>query len=824
MLRDSEARYRWLFESTAIDGIMILEAKTGQVVDVNPFLTKLLGFSREQVIKKKIWELGYFKDILASKKNFKDLLRKGIVRYDGLPLKTADGLQIDVEFVGHVYKAGSQKMIQCSIRDITARKRAEEKLRETTDFLEKLITFTNTPIVVWDSQFKITRFNHAFESLLGRTAGEVLRQTLDSLFPPARRQFALDKIKATLTGEQLQAVEVEVQSIDGDIRTLLWSAAPIFDNDGKTPIAAIGQGIDITLRKRAEQEIASLAKFPSENPGPVLRLSRDGILLYANAASGGLLDLWGCAVGGLAPQFWRDLAAQALASGENKAADIESAGKVYSIFVIPVAAPGYVNLYGRDITERNRAEEGLRDSLERFQLANRATFDVIWDWNLQTDALRWNENLKTLFGYEAEEIEPGIESWTNRIHPEDRDRVKTGLHAAIDSGKEHWFDQYRFRRKDGMYAEVEDRGYVARDASGRPARMLGAKRDITERIQSEKTIAASAVRYGMLVENANEAILVAQDGLNKFVNRTAIEMIGYSEAELLSRPFLEFIHQDDREKVADSYRKRLAGDTIQPRYAFRLLARDGGVKWVEIGAVLIDWEGRPATLNFLTDITDRHKGEESIQASLREKEVMLREIHHRVKNNMQVISSLFNLQAGKTLNPEYREILKEGQTRIRAMSLVHEKLYQSRDLSKIDLAVYIQGLADHLFDVYLADSNRIRLETDFEEVPVDINSAVPCGLILNELISNSLKHAFPEGRKGLIRIGLKHGPDDTIILRVADDGIGFPKDIDFLQFDSLGLQIAKLLVGQLEGTIKLDRTNGTAFTVTFRELKYTPRN
>ncbi|MCX6565095.1 MAG: PAS domain-containing protein [Candidatus Aminicenantes bacterium] len=471
------------------------------------------------------------------------------------------------------------------------------------------------------------------------------------------------------------------------------------------------------------------------------------------------------------------------------------------------------------ITERKRVEEALRESLERFQLANRATFDVIWDWNLQTDALRWNENIQTLFGYKAEEIEPGIESWTNRIHPEDLARVKTGIHAAIASGQERWFDQYRFLRKDGMYAEVEDRGYIARDASGQPARMIGAMRDISERIQSEKTIQASELRYRQLVENASEAILVVQDGLLKFVNRTATQMIGYPEMERISRPFPEFIHPDDREMVVDNYRKRIAGDTAQPRYAFRLLTRDGGVKWVEIGAVLIDWEGRPATLNFLTDVTDRHKGEESTQAALREKEVMLREIHHRVKNNMQVISSLFNLQADKTLNRECREILKETQTRIRAMSLVHEKLYKSRDLSKIDLTVYIRSLALHLFNVYLTDPDQVRQETDFEEVFLDVNSAVPCGLILNELISNALKHAFPEGRKGLIRIGAKRGPDGTIILRVADDGIGFPKNLDFRKDESLGLQIVSLLVGQLEAAIDLDRTNGTAFTVTFRELK-----
>ena len=168
-------------------------------------------------------------------------------------------------------------------------------------------------------------------------------------------------------------------------------------------------------------------------------------------------------------------------------------------------------------------------------------------------------------------------------------------------------------------------------------------------------------------------------------------------------------------------------------------------------------------------------------------------------------------------------MIKEGQTRIRAMSLVHEKLYQSHDLSKIDLAVYIRSLALHLFHMYSIDSTRVRLETDLSEMFLDINSAVPCGLILNELISNSLKHAFPEGRKGTIRIEGRRGSDGTITLRVADDGIGFPKDLDFRQAEGLGLQIANLLVGQLDAAIDLDRTKGTVFTLTFRETIYQPR-
>jgi len=293
------------------------------------------------------------------------------------------------------------------------------------------------------------------------------------------------------------------------------------------------------------------------------------------------------------------------------------------------------------------------------------------------------------------------------------------------------------------------------------------------------------------------------------------------------------IHPDDLEKSLREVNRHFRGETKVYRNEHRLLCKDGSYKWILARGKVMAWseEGRP--LRFIgthSDITERKRTEsqkedahEAIQASLREKEVLLREIHHRVKNNMQVISSLFNLQAGHTLSAECREILKEGQTRIRSMSLVHEKLYQSRDLSKIDLAGYIQNLAVHLFHVYLVDPNQVRLETDFEEVALDINSAVPCGLLLNELISNALKHAFPRGRSGVIKIGLRRGASGTVELQVADDGVGFPVGMDFRRAESFGLQIVNLLVGQLEATIEMDRTNGTAFTVVFHELKYSQR-
>jgi PAS domain S-box-containing protein len=344
-----------------------------------------------------------------------------------------------------------------------------------------------------------------------------------------------------------------------------------------------------------------------------------------------------------------------------------------------------------------------------------------------------------------------------------------------------------------------------------------------ERKRSEEALQESEEKYRTLVENASQAIVIVQDGKLKFVNRMASEITGYPEPELLSMPFLEFVHPDDRAMVSERHVRRLKGEGPVHKYEFRLVNKGGDSKWVEINAVLVTWEGQPATLNFLGDITERRQAEEMIHASLQEKEVLLREIHHRVKNNMQVISSLFNLQAGRAGNEEIKGMLKEAQARIRSMSLVHEKLYQSGNLSRINFGGYINSLALHLVQAYGARPGLVRLETEFEDVTLDIASAMPCGLLLNELISNAIKHAFPDNQAGVIRIGLKRRPGDLIEILVADDGIGFPEGLDFRKAESFGLQIVNLLAHQLEATIELDRTNGTAFTVTFRELRYSTR-
>ncbi len=215
------------------------------------------------------------------------------------------------------------------------------------------------------------------------------------------------------------------------------------------------------------------------------------------------------------------------------------------------------------------------------------------------------------------------------------------------------------------------------------------------------------------------------------------------------------------------------------------------------------------------EITERKKAEEQINASLQEKLVLLREIHHRVKNNLQVISSLLNLQSGYIEDKKSLEIFRESQTRVRSMALIHEKLYQSKDLNKIEFSEYVKSLTRDLFTSYSIDLERVKLIYDIDGIYFEIDTAILCGLIINELVSNSLKHAFPGGKSGHIYIYLKEKVKNNYELILKDDGIGFPEDIDFRNTDSLGLQLVTTLTDQLGGKIELNTNGFTEFMIAF---------
>lgn len=348
--------------------------------------------------------------------------------------------------------------------------------------------------------------------------------------------------------------------------------------------------------------------------------------------------------------------------------------------------------------------------------------------------------------------------------------------------------------------------------------------DQTKRREAEKALSRSESHYRTIFENTGTAtIIVGVDGRINMANKKSEQLTGYRVDEIEKKfTWMDFTHPDDLEMMKKYHQMRKDQDKDVPgEYEFRLLDKDKNEKQVMLFASLIP--GTFDSVVSLLDITERKKSEIAIKKSLKEKELLLREIHHRVKNNMQIISSLLNLQRNYIEDEEANNLLQGSQGRVKSMALVHEKLYQTDDLARINVAEYLRSLTMSIFRSYSVKPD-IELRLDVGDVFFNIDTAVPLGLIINELVTNSLKYAFPNNETGKIFISLnKESSEEKYLLIVGDDGIGFPENLNFHETHSLGLQLVNTLVNQLDGSIELVKSKGTCFNIIIKQHRYKNR-
>lgn len=350
----------------------------------------------------------------------------------------------------------------------------------------------------------------------------------------------------------------------------------------------------------------------------------------------------------------------------------------------------------------------------------------------------------------------------------------------------------------------------------------------------EKQIAAfdfSLFNYPKIIENAPIAFTrVLRDTQGyALANKEFSRQSGYTREEFNALPeneILDTIHPDDKEAFLHAHAAWCdSGFKDVFRTTYRIINRDAKVLWLDVYYYAeLDDDGEPYAIDQIyVDISEMKKYESVIETSLKQKEALLREIHHRVKNNLQIISSLIKLQSSHLKSPEMKGVFAESQNRIKTMALIHEKLYHATDLSVIEFYDYVKNLMSNLYQTYSISTNRITPVISFRSVYLDIDTAIPCGLIINEVISNSLKYGFPDNREGRIYINITESEPGEYLLTIGDDGVGIPKEIDFNTTESMGLKLVKILSQQLTGKVHLVRQNGTEFRITFRKLNYFKR-
>ena len=403
-----------------------------------------------------------------------------------------------------------------------------------------------------------------------------------------------------------------------------------------------------------------------------------------------------------------------------------------------------------DTTERKNVEEALKDreiefqnENKKLQRAQRVAKIGIWENNLTTGELQWTEQMYKILGFNPDES-INLADVISIFPQEELKRFQLAVDAAIKENVPYSLD-YRIIRPDGKIRYIHDEGQIIRDDYGEAKTMFGTTQDITDRKIVEKSLKESESKYRNLVE-ASPGIIweINKEGIFSYISPRILPILGYKPQELIGRSMFSIIAPEAVESTKKSFMSHIERSDKFITIEVPALRKDGKKPIIEVRSVtMTDINGNIIGLQGIArDITDKTIATKKLKTSIKEKDILLREIHHRVKNNMQIISSLLSLQMTHLDHGDAVDLLKESQNRVRSMAIIHDKLYQSNDFTKIDLTEYIKSLVNGLFYSYSIEDH-INSSIDVDDVLLNIETAVPFGLILNELISNSLKHGFP---------------------------------------------------------------------------------
>jgi PAS domain S-box-containing protein len=875
-LRYSQNRSSMLLE--AIPDMMFIISRDGIYRDFSVPDPSVLAVPVDQIIGTNIRDSGF-------KKESKDV----IMHYIGLTLDTKKLHQFEYELVvqggEHFYEARMVALGEDSVlgivRDITDRKRAEEKLRENETRFKDLFNNMSSGVVVYQvaengEDFIINDINRAVEIIEKVRKDNIIGKSVLSVFPGVKEYGlfeVMQRVDATGISESFPV------SLYKDNRISGWRENYIY----KLPtgeVVAIYQ--DVTEKKQAEKKLRESEEryrtLTESSPDQIFIVSRDDTLQFVNSRAleqfnRPLNQILGKPRISMFPPEIAMVQGVSLKKVFETGTPLQQEETIRSGNIITWIDTRFVPLkdetgnvlsvlgIARDITERKQAEEALRESGERYSALLNGTSIGVGYWSTDGTLLYLNEiSLKRLKGTEKDFIGKTMRELFAEEAEMYLDRIRK---ASLSSGPMEYEDYISLPVGKSWYMSVYTR--ICRP-DGLVMGIQVISIDITDRKHTEQALRESEARLATAMDIARlvnwefdvaSGMFTFNDRFYALYETTADREGGnLMAAELYMQ---EFVYPEDRPAVLASIQKLLT--TTDPDYTgqieHRITPRDGTVRTIIARFVpVMDPDGKVVrTYGANQDITDfklleseirslnavleqrvkdrtkalsdakealeveiaqRQVTEQKLQKSYNEKVTLLKEIHHRVKNNLQIVASLLNLQSRYVKDEPALATIRESQNRVKAMALVHEKLYRADDIAHISLHDYIRFLGNGLFQFYDAKSRGIRFTIEIQEVNVDIDVAIPLGLIMNELISNSLKYAFPGERNGEITISVrKEGPILAVVYR--DNGIGIPADLNWRETQSLGLRLVNTLVDQLGGTIELDRIAGTVFTMVLHE-------
>lgn len=469
----------------------------------------------------------------------------------------------------------------------------------------------------------------------------------------------------------------------------------------------------------------------------------------------------------------------------------------------------------RNVTKEHELSLKQQKNEALLRLITENAFDFIWTLDMEMNITYASDAVERLLGYTREEI---TRINTSRLYkPEMFKELQDVVKQELEKGNPHpgITLQTTHLRKDGTEFPAEIRGRIIYDSADRPIAMQGYTRDISAEVEAEAELKRSEERYRTLFNSSPDPIVVHDGEQILDANPACFRALGITKREdIIGQYPYQMIPESERQEAIDRYDLMMQGEELETK-EIKVVTRAHDLRNVLATPVTIDWGGRRVVMVSYHDITSRVQAEKQLADSLAEKELLLHEVHHRVKNNLNIITSLLNLQSRAITNEaEALRACKDTRDRILSMSMVHDQLYRSGDFTQINMNPYIHSLISNLKNVH-ASGRPIRIQVDCPNTALDVKSAIPTGLILNELICNAFVHAFSDQAAGNLTVSLHQDAEGNYDLAVADDGIGFPEDLDIQRVETLGLRLVALLTEQLRGEHLVERADGTTIRIHF---------
>jgi PAS domain S-box-containing protein len=840
--QQSEEMFRSLVES-AQDPMFTSDAD-GRYLYVNPTGAVRLGKTQAEVAGRFVDEFFPPENATQHRELVREALRTGksctsevTINYNGQQLWVSVLVQPIRDPDG-----GYTRALAIS-RDITDRKRAEIALLENEERLRQVIRVSHigifdhnhlTGVIYWSPEQRTIFGWEPDEPVFLQDPSAGNPETWKLIHPLDRERIAAAAKRSHESAEGLFDIEYRIIRSDGAVRWLSTRAQTFFEGTGaaRRPVRTIGAVQDITERKRAEKQLLFTQTSIDKSSVAIFWINPSAEVVYANAQAGASLcrtcaELTGCHVWDFDPdltpeewaQSWKQVKEQGSLRSERR--HRRNDGTIFPVEVtgsyVVYEGEEQMFVFSQDITERKRAEE----SLALFRHCTDRSSDAIF-WNNASGGFDYvNEQACRSLGYTREEL-LGLKFWDiDDAFPAERwRRLWEKWERATDDSTGRRLSLHR--RKNGTTFPIEALGQHIRTPTGTSLR-VGYVRDITDRKQAEQALLESEERLKQVAMVYNIGIFDHDHATGKaYWSLELRECLGLPPDEAVgSTTFPQLIHPEDREAV-ELARQQAHDPAGDGRYAIqhRIVLRDGSLKWLDTRSKTF-FGGEPGarysrrTIGATVDITARMEAEEALRVSVREKETLLREVHHRVKNNLQIISSVLHFQAKKVKDPEDLIVFNEARNRLRAIILVHERLYKSPGLAQIDFSTYIHAFVQDLWRSYAtATGGRLSVHVEADPIELPIESALPCGMIVCELLTNSIKYAFPGERRGEIRVVITT-TDGRVGLAVNDDGIGLPTGFDPAQSSTFGWQLIRNLAAQLGAELKISSGPGARVCLDF---------